>query len=376
MNENWRYNIFWVLVYLLPLNSTFQLALLPLLMVFFLKKHSQISKNNTSLILLFASTLVISLFLNNNSIESKSFIRITTLIFLIASISFVKISPPSSLAILMISIIIFISQISVFTGLSQVTAIVDRFYPINEFTNSAFTSDSLKSSYDSGAQILSRRLGGLYRNPNQTAKYYTSLLTFLLLINTKQRLKLFNILLIILGVLITGSRTGIVIALLITFLILRKNQTKYLKTISGVLIFGLFTFQASIGEIRSLNILAGLNDSLNQKIVWLIDAFNNLSITQIFFGVLDSVGYLSQSGVTMLDSEIGESLIRIGLIGTLCYLIFLIYSILIAEKYSQYAIFLLSLWGFTSTLIFSYRFSFIYLLIIAMISKNYASKNT
>ena len=256
--------------------------------------------------------------------------------------------------------------------LSRITFLInlmDTLYPINEFYEDSISNLKATVYLDNLSDF---RLGGLYRNPNHCSKYVTFLIS-LYLCNNIQKSPRSNIPFIILSffsVIMTGSRTGFIVFTLISGTYLLK--TNYLRggkrLIAALLVAGFLIWsfiKSSENEFRSLDMDAG---SMTVKLeTFLSYLANERSAFHLFFGYLDFGRYIAMPGVMAnFDSEYGYLVFQYGIISFMALLCF--YFIIFRSIRKEYRFALWTgLWMITSSLLCSYRASFIWLMFLAFL---------
>src|SRR5699024_8767696 len=169
--------------------------------------------------------------------------------------------------------------------------------------------------------------------------------------------------------------------LLLTLLVLLYSVYLYdkksidLKTVlfSIVLILGLgvsYVFLSVFG-LRIFDISIGAEGSLNAKFTFFNQFFNQLnSSIKFLFGHFSSDNIDLLYGVMLLDSEWGELFYSFGFFGCITLLFF--YRKLYLLKDSNIRFFMLILfWGITSTILFSFKMSFIFMLLLSKYYSEY-----
>jgi len=274
---------------------------------------------------------------------------------------------------------IVVSQLVYLLGIPFLTNFFDSAYPIgSEDTN---WIEHMQASITYGT-IWDYRLGGLYHNPNQCARYLSLLLAFFLVINNDRRNKsaiLFSVVAYS-GILLTGSRTGFVVASLILYFgLLRQkgshNAIKYLFV--ALAIIGIYYLIRSGVELRGFDVSSGFQNSANLK--W--DTFvyylgSESSMLHVLLGHLDTSLFVAQTGSVMhdFDSEYGDLVFRFGVIGFISILSFWWLTAKRIDKSSRF-FFILLLWIISSTIVASYRAFFIFMLLLSVLYSNCGTMN-
>ena len=264
--------------------------------------------------------------------------------------------------------LIFISQISYIYHISYITNLIDKYYPISEMWSNSMNYMRANISVDTFSDY---RLGGLYRNANQCAKYITVLLAFFLTVNFSQEIKrvLPYIIISFMGVLMTGSRTGFVVlfCIILIFLFRRKDVNKFVKwtLLLAGLVALLVIFINGSDQYRGLNIQQGFANSLAAKNEVLLDYLSHeKSAVRLLFGYMDASLYNASNWTIMsnFDAELGNLVFCYGFVGVLAITIFLV-SIYKQTKGKLLLFYAVLLWMVSSTVFSAYRTSFIFLLL-------------
>ena len=221
------------------------------------------------------------------------------------------------------------------------------------------------------------RLGGFYHNPNQCSRYITMLLAFFLVVNQGVKSKGILVFTAIayIAVLLTGSRTGFVVASLILYFGLLRQKaysgnTRYLFL--AIAVAGIGYILESGYALRGLNVEEGMSGSANIK--WETFVYyltNEQNFFTLLVGHLDPSLFVVHSALVMehFDSEYGELIFRYGIIGFLGIFFFWWKTAMRIHKTERF-FFLLLLWTISSTIVASYRALFIFMLFLSIIYSN------
>lgn len=274
---------------------------------------------------------------------------------------------------------IFFSQMIYLLDIPFLINFFDLAYPISEDDINYVEHIRNNISYDN---LFDYRLGGLYHNPNQCSRFLSMLLAFFLCVNVNNKSKgiiLFAAFAYI-GILVTGSRTGFIIASLILYLGLlrQKRYSRRTRYIFYMIAFGGLIYILNSGSaLRGFDIEGGLQGSTNMK--WETFTYyieNETNVFSLLLGHIDTSLFSGQFGLAMdtFDSEYGEIIYRFGFIGFLCFMVFWYKSYRRVDKEAKF-FFLTLLWGITSTIVTSYRTLFIYILLLSVIIANSKRKS-
>ena len=223
--------------------------------------------------------------------------------------------------------------------------------------------------------IFNYRLGGLYYNPNQCSRYVCLITAAYLAERNNAPLKKVSLFILsaFVSVLLTGSRTGlVVIFLIITFFTYRNSSVKKeakvaLSVAFLVIILPLFIFGSN--DYRGFNVSQGLNNSANKKWYVIADYLSqDNTVFHLLFGYGDIENFQPSSIWIMenFDSEYGNVIYCYGFLGFFMLVLFYINAIKACPQRCRFFFFIL-LWSITSTIMMSYRMSFVFMLFLSHI---------
>lgn len=275
--------------------------------------------------------------------------------------------------------VIFLSQLIFVFNIEGLKEFIDQLWP-NEIEKYSASRIAYVSDFSSELQGL--RYGGLFRNPNQCARYLTLIYAIYAIESTnivgiKKYLFIF---LVFFSIILTGSRTGLVVFgcvfVFSTFKIGLVNQKAILRYLSAsLLIFSFIVFFLLI-QTRSVDITESNTGSMAQKIENLSKYWGNIvsveNLPRILFGYF-SIELTNELDLNIFDSEIGNMLYSVGVVGFVLIIAF--YAQLIFKKDKNlYIILIILLWILSSSVLFSYRMSFVYLLVLSNYYSLYLDK--
>lgn len=277
-----------------------------------------------------------------------------------------------NLTIYLALIYIFLSQSCYMLGVKSIIYYFDNLYPYDG-NIIAYTTSYLETHpyiYLEGG-----RIGGLFHNPNHCARAYTLFLA-LLFIENKEPLKNKFLLIVLLfsmwGILMAGSRTGFIILLIMLYLkfILKsnyKNKSLFLYLLLFIFFFYLIMLLLEESNYRSSDLSGAINVSFSEKIRVLSEYLTQLTEPEVLlFGNFDialCINYIT--GLSTLDSEWGFAIFTFGVVFTLLLICF--YVFWIRKLKSQYYIIAIPfLWALSSTILFTYRESLLFLLLLSI----------
>lgn len=348
-------------------------GIFPLILFIFLKLkgHFFFNKNSILVLIVFMFSFLVNVLYNNINIES--FLRLLSFILLFGLFPFTKPIKISKVVLYLSLLFIFFSQIAYSFGIHSFINFFDNIYPYTG-DKLIYQTDFLLKSANGFDSMINRRYGGLYHNPNQCVRY-VSLIFIVFLIESKKSnnylIKIPFIIIVYFSVLLSGSRTGLIV---ITFLILydiliygthKVNFKKSFFFISFIIGLLIIYFYLSDFGFRIFDLAEGSATSLNAKFVLFNDFLKQLtSPVKFIFGHFSNENMESMYGMSMLDSEWGELFYRFGILGSIAIVLF--YIKLWRTKDSNIRFFMvILLWGITSTILFSFKMSFLFMLMLS-----------
>lgn len=352
-------------------------GLLPLILFVFCinKKTFRFNKYALFFLLIITGSFLYNTF-NNAILDYKTVFRFFSFVFLFLLFPFAPSTPiPKWILYSGLSVII-ISQLAFSFGIIPIVSFIDKFYPY-EGETLGYSSDYLLGGAGNIDFITNRRYGGIFRNPNQAVRYVT-LLLIVFLIEAKQsnffkKLPFFSLVLI--SVILSGSRTGLILTALIlfydTYLYHKKENILRIGIVSVLILFSLVLLVPLLlnFDLRIFEISKGAETSLSQKFIYFDQFFSKLtSPINFLIGHFSSENLEKLYGMKWLDSEWAELFYSFGLIGFIS--LFSFYKSLYDLNDRNIRFFLIILfWSVTSTILFSFKMSF---LLMLLLSKYYA----
>ena len=367
-------------------DGTLFYILVPIVTFFLAIRYFSI--NNTTriqyiIVLMIILSFIIYAISNSTIMDNKALFRNIVLIELFILFPFAINVKIPNIYIYTSLIIIFISQISYMIGFSPLTSFFNNYYPY-EGDFYLYQSDYLQSqAHDMYLTNRSLRLGGLFHNANQCAKYLSIILAVYISENFKTTLisKLPFLIIYSLAIIGTGSRTGFMISILILLYYLylslsnKQNIIKYIYFftifyIITILLYSILNYEIT-STYRFFDFKEGFDKSLFVKIGILSNyLYNNSSVLSLLLGNFnnDSLNNIQ------FDSEWGELIYRYGISIIIAFIAF--FTNIYKKINRKYRIFLLALlWIISSTLILSYRAGFVFLLLLSKYFSDYRLDN-
>lgn len=365
-------------------NGTLFYYITPLLILLLAFRYFSFKKSFTAkyfILGLILVSFVVFVLRNTHALDIKALLRNIVLFELLLFFPFAKNVKIPNAYIYFALIYTFISQISYMIGIGPIISFFTNNYPY-EGDFYLYQSDFLMSKADE-MSLTSRtlRLGGLFHNSNQCARYLNIILAVYLVENFSSTFKAKSTFLSVyfLAIVGTGSRTGFFISLLmLVYYIYIKSQnkkevTKYIYIVilsASIILFIVLINSDFTNTYRFLDYNEGLEKSVFVKFNILLNyLFENTSVISVMFGNFSNDGVMA----IQFDSEWGELIYRYGLSMIIAFVIF--YTYLYRKLDSRHKLFMIVLlWVISSTLVLSYRTGFVFLLLLSKYSYNSLGK--
>jgi len=331
---------------------SYKIALLPFLLVFFISFSKNIGGVSLS---------------NDKDMLMNIYLMLLLLLF-----PFSKAIKPMHPYVYIFSIgYLFISQLSYAFNIPFVVDYFEMFYKY-QGDQLGYQSEFLLSGAGDLDFTKYRRYGGLFHNPNQAMKYMTLLYLGALLFWAKNSLPKFLIisLIVFTSVILSGSRTALIIySITSVFYVFFKVKLtgnnsvfSFVAAILGV-IYGALYIANKFKSERSFAVDDGLSDSIGVKFDWFFEVFRQLDIGDLLFGHFWRSS-LANYNVQILDSEIGYLIYDFGIMGLFAWILAVSYLFYLCPK-SYRLIFIFLLWSISSTILMSYRTSFVFFIVLS-----------
>lgn len=374
-DQSWQEHLVGIsilLAFLLPHNNTFFLLVNPLLCLLLVSIFWK-SRKWQPFTLVVIVPIILSILFNFQDASLKAFQSTFTILLYLACFPFVGPIRIRKFYLFFCLTYIFISQIVYLLGMPRLTAFFDMVYPISEENLDFYSHIQGNIGY---SNVFAFRLGGIYHNPNQCARYLTMLMAFFLSVNHPKNVRevIYFILIAYVGVLLTGSRTGFIIASLIAYFgFLRHNRLSgFVRfTVVAIAFFGFLNILQGGTSLRALDIDSTGSANLKWS-TFMYYMHTEKSTLSYLLGHLDISLFNGGYGRVMdkFDSEYGELIFRFGFIGFFCFLIFY-WSVAKRLPKSQWFFFIILLWMVSSTIVASYRALFIFMLFLSVVYTNH-----
>ena len=361
-----------VLGFLLPHTSTFFLLVNPILCLFYqcFKQNRVYYKNNWMVVI----PVLLSLFINYpQGVDVKSlYICLAILLYFFCFPLVMNVRIPSMYFYFTL-FFIFISQIAYAYDISYMEHILNTYYPLSEEDVSGLYEQNTVNADN----ILNFRLGGLFHNSNQCARFISFLMAGFIILNSEKTIRkmLPFILISFYAVLLTGSRTGFVVAslIIIAYLFVDKRISLIWRLLVVSMAISIFIVLIWLGTntFRGFDIEGGFSGSARLKMeTFAYYLSSEKSVLRLLFGYMDTSRFdISRATYNVMgkfDSDYGSIIFSYGFIG---FFFILIYYFTILRKMNDNGriFFILLLWMFSSTIIKSYRAVFLFMLILSCV---------
>lgn len=347
---------------LLPHTSMAFLMMNPLMCLFLFSRYrfDTYRKGMNQIRVMLLCAMLMTFVINVGSVEPKAIVAAIYLMILFFCFPMVSSVRLRNIFLLIGLGVILLTQLAYIFHVTPIISIIDQYYPIMEEDENriAWMQGEIDAS-----NVFTFRNGGLYRNPNNCSRAIDFVLAAFLIENRKSNLSL-NVAVMVaamLGILMTGSRTGLVVTLLIIFLFIRqdnlisvgKQRILYILFALGVL----YMMRGSL-EFRGMQVGEGMNESSNLK--W--EIFKNYISSEsnpikLIFGTLQST--------RPFDAEYGYIVGQYGFIGLLVYCVFW-YKLFKTTRKENRCIFPILLWMLSSSIMMAYRSAFLAMMIFSL----------
>lgn len=270
--------------------------------------------------------------------------------------------PSISNLLLVIAYLILLSQV----------ILAFRIEPFSDVLLNIYSNDAqLVKEYLQGtgtSQLSWSRFGGVFINPNQCAKAYTFVLGLHFSVSKHGSQTILHIFIIcFIGLLLTGSRTGMGIAVLMMLFRTGVSLRRILILSIPLIIAFSIAVNMSLRFIDFDSLLVSITEK-NNVIIEYISHINEVSIFALIFGIGDisRIEYDFGMRLNSFDSEFGYLLQGFGLMSIVIILALIWFSFRVIEGTRR--VFLLNLlWLLSSTILVNIRFGFIYFICLSII---------
>ncbi len=245
----------------------------------------------------------------------------------------------------------------------------------------SFYGDSVQFNSAERTQLSSFRCGSVFINPNVFACFLVAVLGSYMVVTHEIKVLLFNSVfmyaLCIVGIILSGSRTGFVLCLVIILyglFVEAKHDIKYAGKLLISLMLGLVALvlllqlcgidmQEELANLRMFKLQEGVSNSFSIKLDIFWNLVNDMHIGNLLFGY-GPFDY-TVSGDLLVDFDFGYFLVFFGSMGLVLY-VALICGILFYENGNKSRLRMFAmislLFGFTAGAYFNLRIFMVYLL--------------
>lgn len=361
-----------LLAFLLPHTTVWLMAVNPILCLLleFSKSRKTHYSRNKMVVIPFVIILLLSI-LDDGVTFKGVFMCITILLYVACFPMVIGVKPPNVYLYLTLGAIV-VSQFACIFSIPIISSFIEKFYPVLDVYQNSITDISSGVTMDS---IYLYRLGGLYRNENNCARAVSMLMAFFIILNSNKSLRKIIVYCGICfgSIILTGSRTGFVVASVIAFAYMYYDKRIKSAWRYGILLLALIAFIIIMTKgsdtLRGLNVAQGLQDSANQKFTtFLYYLTHEESPIRLLFGYLDSSRFVSPGGVIMnyFDSDYGDVIFCYGFIGFFTLVIYY-YKIFKCLRGIERVYYFILLWIISSTIFTAFRAFFIFMLLLSVI---------
>lgn len=364
-------SIVFLIALFLPHTSNLLLIVNPVICILLSYHYAKIKKfrNDTTKYLLLGS-IAFSIMINTlmGAPSAKSIIAACNLFLVLLLFPFVADIRIRNTYVYVALIYIIISQITMVIHVPAISDLFEIAYPLSEESEGYY---QYVLSNASSNNISGFRLAGLFRNPNQCSKYVTLITAVFLLDSKTTFIKSLPFLgLASFSILMTGSRTGLVVFMCLVFfsLFLNDKVSRTAKTTSIIVLIGLALFVLyEAADFRGLRVDEGINDSAGAKFGALKDYLSRSTDPFHFlFGHVDQYLFVASSGNihSSIDCEYGYMIFNYGIVGFAFYIIFFCKLFKGFTKHER-LIFVPMLWIISASMLLAFRSLFLYMLLLS-----------
>lgn len=360
-----------VLGFLLPRTSTAFLMVNPLLCLFYLlfKQNRIFYRNNWIVLVPLMMTFAVNL---PQDVNTKAILSALTVLMYFFCFPIVgKVKVPIFYFYLILAVILS-TQLAYVLDIPILVSYLDAYYPIPETFLKKY--EHMQSNITE-ENMLDFRMGGLYRNSNDCSRQLSFLLAGFLILFKEISLRkwLPFVVACFYAVLLTGSRTGFVVAssLIIFYLFVNKKLSVGLRLVFVLLAIGAFLYIPfyESDSLRGFDVFR--TGSVDKKMdTFRYYLFTETSALRILLGYLDAdrfdITYAPERIMSSFDSDYGSIIFSYGFMG---FLAILLYFFTIFKKMDKYGrlYFIVLLWMYSSTIVKSYRGFFTFMLLLSIV---------
>lgn len=352
-------SIVWLYFLLFPTGTFFNISIPLILLLVYDTKSGGVKKEIIPMLLLLALTVIVNI--AQPYMGFKPYVRLISIAVVFITFASVKGERILFPYILFATVFIVLSQVCYLYNISFLSSFFNQYYDISEKGLDLYgiTERSLDMANVTAGNT---RLGGIYYNPNNCASYIGVIYALGLceLDRVKQMsLKIVFVSLVILSLIVTGSRTSFIVfgATSLYYLYVKgKNVTKYWP-VAVIAIVVFIVNMGSIDDMRMFKVSEGMDNSFGVKMSFFI---NYLSVAdnpiQLLFGAGDQMVTVVKynSPLPGTDFDLGDIFITFGFIFYIAYIVFY-FSLYKTLTPIHRVILIVLLWSFSNSLLCSYR---------------------
>lgn len=370
--DNHFLSFVWLMLFIMPNNNIFYLFV-PISFVILFNIRTKTNINSIITLVLLSLLITFLINIDKNYLRFKDYSRFVTLIIFV--ITFTKLRGSAILKPYIYFAVFFLvlSQFAFFLNISFLVDLINANYvsELSEYKIQSYENFQI-------SEYGLNRLGGIYFNSNQYAKFIEFILLALVFeknqFNKNELIFLGSI--IIFSIVATGSRTSfiVLISILLGYLYfnnkLNHKNVVLLITISFLLL-GYLLVTTNFSEFRMFKIQEGLDNSFGIKVQLFQRYLSDVdSPLHLLFGNLSTQVLIQEYGfiVSSTDFDLGNVTISYGLV---FYLLFFVFCFISYKRMlTKYRVFfIILLWMLSSTIINSYRAAPIFFLMIGLYYK-------
>ena len=370
-NTKWDYiiSVVWLFLLLCPTSTAFYMSIPILLLLLYDRGHIN-NKIILPLFFLLNLTFVFSAF--NSFMDTKAILRLMTLGLIFFTFASLRGNKIFFSCVLFASAFVLLSQVSIMYNIPFLAASFDNVYNISYLAMEAYHTDLGAVTY---AEIVEgTRLGGIFVNPNVCASYmsviYATGLCEAYQLGGKNKILYLFVAIVALSIIITGSRTALIVFALVSFNYLKSHGFSIKLYLLIAAIIGLLFVLINIDSLRIFKIKEGFETSVGMKMDILfryIQACDNP--IYFIFGAGDisvTTEVLPNTSFSGTDCDLGNIFLVFGIVFYFCYIYFYCKLYKAYNPVNRYILWVL-LWSVSNSILISYRMAPLWFLTIGIV---------
>lgn len=365
-------SLIWLVFLVFPNNQIFYF-LVPVCFIILCRYQIKIESSiSTTILTLFVLLFLNVLFnINETYLSSKDVSRTVVLGLIFVTFGRLKGSRILAPYIYIAIFFLIISQFASIIGFTPLVSLINNNY-------SGGDGEAVPSSIVGMERYGNFRLGGIYLNPNQYARYL-ELIMLVLFCEIKQFSKkevVFLIIIIVFSLIATGSRTSLIVLIVAVIFYLYSSgvislNKAFLISSFCTIIFILFIGVMGLNDARILKVDEGVDGSFGVK----VDLFKSYLNSEVPFNKflignasLDSFKKYTGFDIAGMDFEFGNIILVYGVLFFI--FLFLLYVQVYRSLLPNYRVlYTLLLWMFSSSILMSFRMAALWLLVLGIYYK-------